>query len=418
MNAGTRTSTETPAYDLEAVRHDFPGLHQKVHGEPLAYLDNAATAQKPSAVIEAVRGHYERDAANVHRGVHTLSQRATQAYEDARGQIQRFVNAAESREIVFVRGATEAVNLIAQSYARPRLRPGDEVLISWLEHHSNIVPWQMVCEQTGAALKVAPIDDAGAVDMEVFERLLSERTKVVAVAHVSNALGTVNPLARMVELARGVGAVVLADGAQAAPHLPIDVRALGVDFYAISGHKMYGPTGIGALYGRAALLEAMPPWQGGGDMIRSVSFEKTLYHELPWKFEAGTPNIAGTIGLGAAAEYLQHLGLEAIGAHEHRVLAHAQARLAEIPQVREIGTVPGKAAVLSFVLDGVHPHDAGTILDQHGIAVRTGHHCAEPVMQRFGVPATIRASFGLYNTVAETDRLAAGVQAVLEVFGA
>ena len=411
------TAVLAPPYDLTRVRAEFPALHQTVHGHPLAYLDNAATAQKPRAVLEAMARFHERDCANIHRGVHALSQRATAAYEGARAGLRAFLNAADAREIVFVRSATEAVNLVAQSYGRPRLRPGDEILLTWLEHHSNIVPWQLLCEQTGARLVVAPILDDGALDGAAWRRLLGPRTRIAAFAHVSNALGSVNPVAEMCAAARAAGAVTLVDGAQAAPHLRPDVRALGCDFYALSGHKMYGPTGIGVLWGRADLLDAMPPYQGGGDMIRSVSFERTSYHELPFKFEAGTPHIAGGIGLGAAAEYLLALGYERIAAHEHALLAHAQAALGAIPGVRFLGTAPGKAAVLSFTLDGIHPHDVGTILDQEGVAVRTGHHCAQPVMERFGVPATVRASFGLYNTHEEVERLAAGVRTAFEVFG-
>ncbi|TAH35943.1 MAG: cysteine desulfurase [Planctomycetota bacterium] len=403
-------------YDVQRVRTDFPALHQQVHGHPLVYLDNAATAQKPRAVLDAMARFYERDCANIHRGVHALSQRATESYEAARRALAALLHAADPREIVFVRGATEAVNLVAQSYARPRLRPGDEVLITWMEHHSNIVPWQMLCEQTGATLRVAPIDDAGALIVPEFQRLLSTRTRIAAFAHVSNALGTINPVRALVDQAHAAGAKVLVDGAQAAPHLRPDVAALGCDFYCVSGHKMYGPTGSGVLWARAELLEAMPPYQGGGDMIRSVRFEKTTYNDLPFKFEAGTPNIAGGIGLGAAAEYLLRLGHEAITAHEQSLLARATAALQQVPGLRLIGTAPHKAAVISFTLDGVHPHDAGTILDQEGIAVRTGHHCAQPVMERFGVPATVRASFGLYNTPEEVDALVAGLHKVLEVF--
>lgn len=403
-------------YDVLRIRTDFPALHQTVYGRPLVYLDNAATTQKPRAVIDAICRFYSADCSNIHRGVHLLSERSTKAYEDARVSVQRFLNAAAWREIVFVRSTTEAINLVAQAFARPRLRAGDEILISGLEHHSNIVPWQLVCEQTGAALRVAPIDDRGEIILEEFERLLSPRTRMVAVSHVSNALGTVNPVRDMIEMAHGRGAPVLVDGAQAAPHVNVDVRDLDCEFYAFSGHKVYGPTGIGVLYGKQALLDAMPPYQGGGDMIRSVTFEKTSYNDLPYKFEAGTPNIAGAIGLGAAMDYLNGIGLDNVAEHEHDLLAYVTERVAAIPGVRIIGTARRKAAVLSFVLEDVHPHDAGTILDREGIAVRAGHHCAQPVMQRFGIPATTRASFALYNTREEADALAKGIQKVREVF--
>jgi cysteine desulfurase/selenocysteine lyase len=407
----------TSAWDVEAVRREFPILSQTVHGKPLVYLDSAASAQKPRTVIDAERDVYERCYANVHRGVHRLSQLATDAYEKARGTVRRFLNAADTREIVFVRGTTEAINLVAQTYGRRRLGRGDEVLVTGLEHHSNIVPWQLVCEEKGARLLVAPIDDAGEVDLAAFERLLSPRTRVVSVAHVSNALGTVDPVRRMCELAHAAGAVALVDGAQAAPHLAVDVRAIGCDFYAFSGHKVYGPSGIGALYGRAALLEAMPPWQGGGDMIASVSFEKSTWNELPYKFEAGTPNIAGGVALGAALDWVAAHGIEAMAAHEHELLIHGTRLLSEIPGLRLVGTAREKAGVLSFVLEGVHPHDVGTVLDYDGIAVRTGHHCAQPVMERFGIPATTRASLACFNTRQELDALARGVRKVQEMFG-
>jgi cysteine desulfurase/selenocysteine lyase len=397
-------------------RADFPILNERVHGKPLSYLDNAATTQKPLAVIEAEADYYRHVNANVHRGVHLLSQRATDAFEGARAKTARFINAARAEELVFVRGTTEAINLAAQSYARPRLKPGDEILISAMEHHSNIVPWQMVCEQTGAALKVVPIDDAGEFEFDAYERLLSERTRLVAVTHLANALGTINPVARIVALAHARGVAVLLDGAQAISHLPVDVRALDCDFYAFSGHKIYGPTGIGMLYAKAALLDAMPPYQGGGDMIRSVSFEKTEYNTIPYKFEAGTPNIAGAIALGAALDYVSAIGIEAIAAHEADLLDYATAAARELPGLRLIGTARQKASILSFVLDGVHAHDAGTILDHQGVAVRAGHHCAMPVMQRFGVPATVRASFALYNTREDVDALVAGLGKVKEMF--
>ncbi|WP_302058905.1 cysteine desulfurase [Paraburkholderia sp. CNPSo 3274] len=405
--------------DAETVmgwRRDFPILRESVHGKRLVYLDNAATTQKPASVIAAGQAYYEHDNANVHRGVHLLSQRATDAYEGARARIARFIHAAHEKEIVYTRGTTEAINLVAQSYARPRLQPGDEVLITAMEHHSNIVPWQLVCAQTGAVLKVAPIDDDGTLDLDAYERLLSPRTRMVAVAHASNALGTVNPLAQMIELAHARGVPVLVDGAQAIAHLPVDVAALDCDFYAFSGHKIYGPTGIGALYAKAALLEAMPPWQGGGDMIRSVTFEKTEYNVIPWRFEAGTPNMAGAIGLGAALDYVSAIGLEVAQRHEADLLAYADEALRAMPHVRMIGSAKEKVGILSFVMENAHAHDIGTILDQYGVAVRTGHHCAMPVMERYGVPATVRASFALYNTRAEVDALLDGLARVEEVF--
>ncbi len=404
------------AYDVEALRALFPALHQEVAGHPLVYLDNAATTQKPRAVIDALEGFYLRDCANIHRGVHALSVRATDAFEGARRKLQRFIGAASPRELVFVRGTTEAINLVAQSFARPRLQAGDEVLLTHMEHHANIVPWQLVCGQTGAKLRVAPIDDRGVLDIGAFEKLCSGRTKIVAIGHVSNALGTINPVEEIVRIAHAAGATVVVDGAQAAPHLAIDVRALGADFYAISGHKMYGPTGIGVLWGREALLEEMPPYQGGGEMIRSVRFEETLYNELPHKFEAGTPHIAGAIGMGAAADFLTGVGLARIARHEERLLARASSALAAVPGVRLIGTAPHKAAVVSFVMEGIHPHDIGTVLDQEGIAVRTGNHCAQPAVERFGVPATVRASFALYSDEREVDLLAAALHKVKEVF--
>jgi cysteine desulfurase/selenocysteine lyase len=398
-------------------RADFPILGERVHGQPLVYLDNGATTQKPASVIDAESTYYRHQNANVHRGVHLLSVRATDAYEAARARIARFINARRPEEIVFVRDATEAINLVAQSYARPRLERGDEILISAMEHHSNIVPWQFVCEQTGAVLKVVPIDDTGTLDVDEYDRLLSERTRLVAITHLANALGSINPVAHIVAAAHAKGLPVLLDGAQAISHLPVDVGALDCDFYAFSGHKVYGPTGIGALYAKAALLEAMPPWQGGGDMIRSVTFEKTEYNAIPWKFEAGTPNIAGAIALGVALDYVDGIGMEVIAAHEAGLLAYATDALRAMPGVRVIGTARDKASILSFVLDGVHAHDAGTILDRHGVAVRAGHHCAMPVMQRFGVPATVRASLALYNTREDIDALIEGLRVVREVFG-
>ncbi|RDK03602.1 cysteine desulfurase [Paraburkholderia lacunae] len=409
-----------PAPDPRNVAHwraDFPILGERVHGRPLVYLDNGATTQKPASVIYAENAFYRHGNANVHRGVHLLSLRATDAYEAARAKIARFIHARRPEEIVFVRGTTEAINLVAQSYARPRLAPGDEILISAMEHHSNIVPWQLVCEQTGAVLKVVPIDDTGALDVVAYEGLLSERTRLVAMTHLANALGSINPVEHIIASAHAKSVPVLLDGAQAISHLPVDVLTLDCDFYAFSGHKVYGPTGIGVLYAKAALLEAMPPWQGGGDMIRSVTFEKTEYNAIPWKFEAGTPNIAGAIALGAALDYVDAIGMEVIAAHEAGVLAYASGALQAIPGLRLIGTAADKASILSFVLDGVHAHDVGTILDRHGVAVRAGHHCAMPVMQRFGVPATVRASLGLYNTREDIDALLEGLAQVGEVFG-
>ena len=403
--------------DVEAIRRDFPILAQRIHGKRLVYLDNAATSQKPRAVIGAIARYYEQDNANIHRGVHTLSMRATDAHDAARRTVQRFMHAGDAREIVFVRGATEAINLVAQSYGRAHVAAGDEVLITAMEHHSNIVPWQILCEEKQARLRVAPIDDDGELRMEEFENLLGPRTRVVAVTHVSNALGTVNPLRRIIELAHDNNVPVLVDGAQAVPHLPVDVQELDCDFYAFSGHKVYGPTGIGVLYGKAALLDAMPPYQGGGDMIRSVTFEKTTYNDLPFKFEAGTPDIAGAIGLGAALEYVSALGVEKVAAHGQDLLAYATEAVSAIPGVRLIGTASRRAGVLSFVLDNVHPHDLGTILDRQGIAIRTGHHCAQPVMERFGVPATARASFAVYNSREDIDALVEGIAKAHEVFG-
>jgi cysteine desulfurase/selenocysteine lyase len=418
MTTQLHTGNISTVLDPLQVRIDFPGLDQMVHDHPLVYLDNAATTQKPRAVIEAVSHFYETECANVHRGVHELSQRATQAYEDARSRAKRFINASNEREIVFVRGTTEAINLVAQSYGRSHLKSGDEILISALEHHSNIVPWQLLCEQTGTRLVVTPINDAGEFMLEEFERRLGPRTRLVSLAHISNALGTVLPIADIIRKSHSHGVPVLVDGAQAAPHIRIDVRQLDCDFYAFSGHKVFGPTGIGVLYGRRELLERMPPYQGGGEMIRSVTFEKTLYNELPYKFEAGTPDIAGAVGLGAALDYVSQVGIERIRAHETELVAHGMESLAAIGGLRLIGTAREKAGVLSFVLDGIHPHDVGTVLDRFGIAVRTGHHCAEPVMQRFGVPATTRASLAFYNTKAEIDALAAGIRHVQEIFAA
>jgi cysteine desulfurase / selenocysteine lyase len=411
-----RSSSTAPGLDVEKVRKDFPILGQEVRGKPLVYLDSAATSQKPRAVIDAVARYYLQDNANVHRGVHLLSERATKEYEDAREKVRRFINAARTEEIVFVRGTTEAINLVAQTYGRTRVRAGDEVLITEMEHHSDIVPWQLLCEEKGAVLRVAPIDDDGQLLVDELQHMLGPRTRLLALAHVSNTLGTVNPVRRIVEIAHRQGVPVLLDGAQAAPHFPIDVRALDCDFYAFSGHKLFGPTGIGVLYGRSELLEEMPPWQGGGDMISSVTFEKTTWNKLPHKFEAGTPDIAGAIGLGAAIDYVSALGFAAIGAHEHDLLSYATEAVGEVPGLRLIGTAKEKASVLSFVLREVHPHDVGTILDQEGIAIRTGHHCTQPLMRRLGVPATARASLAFYNRRSEVDALVAGLHKVQEIF--
>jgi cysteine desulfurase / selenocysteine lyase len=399
-----------------AWRDDFPILRETVRGKPLVYLDNAATTQKPQSVIEAETAYYRHTNANVHRGVHMLSQRATDDYEAAREKVRRFINAASDKEIIFVRGTTEAINLVAQSFARPRLTERDNIIVSAMEHHSNIVPWQMACAQTGAELRVAPVNDAGELDLDMFARLVGPHTKLVAITHLSNALGTVTPVERIVEIAHAHGVPVLLDGAQAIAHLGVDVGALGCDFYAFSGHKIFGPTGIGVLYGKEALLEAMPPYQGGGDMIRSVTFGETEYNDLPYKFEAGTPNIAGAIGLGAALDYVSSRGIAAIAAHEHDLLEYATGLANGIKGLRIIGTARHKASVLSFTLDGVHPHDIGTILDHDGIAIRAGHHCAMPVMQRFGLSGTARASFSLYNTRAEVDALITGLVKVQEMF--
>jgi cysteine desulfurase/selenocysteine lyase len=407
----------TMSFDADRVRRDFPILDRVVNGKPLVYLDNAASNQKPRAVIDAVSHYYENSHANIHRGVYSLSVEATSLYEAARGKLAELIHASTSDEIVFVRGTTEAINLVAQAHTRPNVGPGDEILISYMEHHSNIVPWQFVCEQTGATLRVVPIDDRGELRIDEFEKLLSPRTRLVALAHVSNAIGTINPVEQLIRLAHEHGVLVLLDGAQAIPHLDVDVQALGCDFYAFSGHKMYGPTGIGVLWGRSELLERMDPYQGGGEMIRSVTFEKTVFNKVPHKFEAGTPDIAGAVGLGEAADYLRSLGLRAIAAHENDLLQYATARILDLPGVRVIGTATHKAAVLSFVMGDIHPHDIGTILDQDGIAVRTGHHCAQPIMQHFDIPATTRASFAAYNTRAEVDCLVAGLQHVQELFG-
>lgn len=403
-------------FDVDRIREDFPVLHQLIHGKPLAYLDNAASAQKPRAVIDAVAHFDASDYANIHRGVHALSQRATTAFEATRDKVQRFLHAADRKEIIFVRGTTEAINLVAQTYGRTVLNLGDEIIVSAMEHHSNIVPWQMVCRERGAVLRVAPINDDGEIDLDAYERLLGPRTKLVAVVHISNALGTINPVREMTQLAHRHNIPVLLDGAQAVPHQPVDVQELDCDFYAFSGHKLFGPTGVGVLYGKAHLLEAMPPYQGGGEMISAVTFEKTFYKGLPGKFEAGTPNISGFVGLGAAIDYINEIGFDAIGRYEDSLLQYATERLTRIPRVRLIGTAREKAGVLSFVVDGIHPHDMGTILDREGVAVRAGHHCAQPVMQRFQVPATTRASLAFYNTFDEIDRLMAAIETAQEVF--
>jgi cysteine desulfurase/selenocysteine lyase len=404
-------------FDVERVRRDFPILGQAVHGKPLAFLDSAASAQKPSAVIEAMTRFYESDYANIHRGVYELAERSTRAYEGARETVRRFLNAREAREIVFVRGTTEAINLVAQAWGGANVGAGDEILITHMEHHSNIVPWQLLCRAVEAELRVAPVDDRGALILDEFEKRLSPRTRLVAVTHVSNALGTVNPVGEIVDLAHERGIPVLVDGAQAVPHGRVDVQALGCDFYAFSGHKVFGPSGIGVLYGKAGLLEAMPPYQGGGEMILSVSFEKTTYKGPPHRFEAGTPDIAGAVGLGAALDYVMALDPDAVAAHERELLAYATEELSRVPGLRRIGTAPERRAVVSFVLEGVHPHDVGTVLDREGVAVRAGHHCAQPLMDRFGVPATVRASFALYNTRADVDALIAGLRRVREVLG-
>jgi len=402
--------------DVSAIRKEFPILAQQVHGKPLVYLDSAATSQKPKCVIDAITRFYTMDNANIHRGVHELSERSSLAYEAARGKVRGFLNAANTLEIIFVRGATEGINLVAQTYGRTHVGAGDEIVISAMEHHSNIVPWQMLCEEKKAVLRVIPINDRGEIELDEFEKLLNPRTRLVAVSHVSNALGTLNPVGEIVRTAHQFNVPVLIDGCQAVPHMRVDVRNLDCDFYVFSGHKLFGPTGIGVLYGKEKLLEDMPPWQGGGDMISSVTFEKTTYNELPYKFEAGTPNIAGVIGLGTAIDYLDRIGMEAVAEYEHDLLQYGTRALESISGLRLIGTAREKAAVLSFVLDGVHPHDAGTILDQEGVAVRTGHHCAQPVMDRFGVSATTRASLAFYNTREDIDALVAGIHKVKEVF--
>nr|WP_181375536.1 cysteine desulfurase [Polaromonas sp. E3S]AWD72056.1 cysteine sulfinate desulfinase SufS [Polaromonas sp. E3S] len=416
MNARAEPIHVTPAFDVERVRADFPLLQIEVEGKPLVYLDNAASSQMPQPVIDRLVHYQSTEHANIHRAVHTLSERATAAYEEARAKLQRFINAPDVREVIFTSGTTEAINLVMHGYGRKFIQAGDEIILTTLEHHSNIVPWQMLAEETGAIIRVLPINDAGELCLDQFEPLFNDRTKLVGVSHVSNALGSINPVKQMIALAHKRGVPVLVDGAQAAPHLPVDVQDLDCDFYAFSGHKLCGPTGIGVLYGKAALLEKMQPFKGGGDMILSVSFEKTVYNAIPYKFEAGTPPIAAAIGLGAAVDYLSAIGMDVIAAHEHALLQYATSQFSDLPGLRLIGTAQDKAAVLSFTLDGIHPHDVGTLLNQDGIAVRTGHHCAQPVMARFKVPATTRASFAFYNTMAEVDALVAGIRSVQKVF--
>lgn len=414
--SSSHTYSASAGLEVEKIRRDFPILARDVRGKKLVYLDNAATSQKPRAVIDTITRYYEQENANIHRGVHFLSEVATSKHDRARQAVRGFINAEDVRELIFVRGTTEAINLVAQTYGRGHVGAGDEVLITAMEHHSNIVPWQILCDEKRAKLRVAPINDAGELILDEFANLLTPRTKIVAVAHVSNALGTVNPLARIIELAHSKNIPVLVDGAQAVPHMMVDVQALDCDFYTLSSHKMFGPMGIGVLYGKAGLLEAMPPYQGGGDMISSVTFDKTIYNKLPFKFEAGTPDVAGAIGLGAAIDYLNAIGIDKIAQYEHEVVSYATERLSALAGVRLIGTAKERAGVVSFVIDNVHPHDVGTILDQEGIAIRTGHHCAQPIMQRFGIPATARASFAFYNTKEEVDALVNGILKVQEVF--
>lgn len=411
------TQASVEQIDWQAVRNDFPLLKQQIYDKPLAYLDNAATSQKPNVVIETIEHYYRQDNANVHRGVYALSERATQAYEASRDKVQGFLHAARREEIVFVRGTTEAINLVAQSFGRPRLMAGDEILISAMEHHSNIVPWQIVCGQTGARLKVIPITDSGEIQLDDYRQLLSSRTKLVAITHMSNALGSIPPVQEIISMAHAQGIPVLLDGAQAAPHLTVDVQALDCDFYAFSGHKIYGPTGIGVLYGKQALLEAMPPYQGGGDMISQVSFDKTLYNVLPYKFEAGTPNIAGAIGLGAALDYVRSIGLDNIARREQLLLEYATQALQSVKGLRIIGTAKHKASIISFILDTAHPHDISSILDSEGVAIRAGHHCAMPLMDRFGIPATARASLAFYNNEEDVESLMLGMKEVHAIFG-
>jgi cysteine desulfurase/selenocysteine lyase len=416
-NAGAGVGARGSGLDVKRIREDFPILRRQVHGHPLVYLDNAATTQKPQSVLDALTRYYTDINSNVHRGVHNLSELATEAYDGARTKVRRFFNAASDREVVFTRNATEGINLVAYAYVRPKLNAGDEVVISAMEHHSNIVPWQLVCEERGAKLRVIPIDDRGVLMLDELDRLLGDRTRIVAIAHMSNALGTINPIQEIARIAHARGVPVLVDGSQAAYHMSVDLQALDVDFYVATGHKMYGPTGIGVLYGREALLEAMPPFLGGGDMISSVTFEKSTWNALPFKFEAGTPHIEGAIGLGAAVDYISSIGFDAIGAHERELLEYGTGVLESIPGLRLIGTAPQKASILSFVMANVHPHDIGTIVDREGVAIRTGHHCAQPVMDRFSVPATARASLAVYNTREEIDVLASALRKVDQVFG-
>ena len=416
MKSGDNPVVDSLAFDVERVRADFPLLRQQVNGKPLVYLDNGATSQKPQCVIDELVRYYTTENANVHRGVHTLSQLATDDYEGARSKVRRFLNAADDREIIYTRGTTEGINLVAQTFGRQNVGPGDEIVVSNMEHHSNIVPWQMLCEEKGAVLRVVPIDDSGELLMDEYEAMVGPRTKLVSITHVSNALGTVVPVERIVGIAHAQGVPVLLDGAQAVPHMPVDVRRLDCEFYVFSGHKLFGPTGIGILYGKGEILEALPPFQGGGEMIKSVTFEKTIYNDLPYKFEAGTPHIAGAVGLGAAVDYVQALGFEGIEAHEAELLEYGARALSAIEGLRIVGTAHHKAGILSFTLENIHPHDIGTILDEQGIAVRTGHHCAQPVMQRFQIPATARASLAFYNTKQDIDALVHGLDRVIEVF--
>ena len=414
--ASMSSAAEAAALDVERIRDDFPILHRLVRGRPLVYLDSAATTQKPRAVLDALARYYAHGNANIHRGVYVLSEEATAAYDAARAKVQRFLNAATSREIIFTRNSTEGINLVAQSFGRRNVGPGDEIVITHMEHHSNIVPWQLLCEQVGARLRVAPIDDSGTLQLDELERLIGPRTRLVSVVHLSNSLGTINPVRDIVEMAHRRDVPVLIDGSQAVYHMPVDVQALGCDFYVFTGHKLYGPTGIGVLYGREALLEQMPPYQGGGDMIRSVTFEKTTYADLPHKFEAGTPHIAGAVGLGAAVDYVQRIGFEAVAPHEADLLAYGTAALSEVKGLRLIGTAANKASIVAFVMKGAHPHDVGTIVDTEGVAIRTGHHCTQPIMDRFGVPATARASVAMYNTRGEIDVLVHALERVREMF--
>ena len=416
MKSGDNPVVDNLDFDVERVRADFPLLRQQVNGKPLVYLDNGATSQKPQCVIDELVRYYTTENANVHRGVHTLSQLATDDYEGARGKVRRFLNAVDDREIIYTRGATEGINLVAQTFGRQNVGPGDEIVVSNMEHHSNIVPWQMLCEEKGAVLRVVPIDDSGELLMDEYEAMVGPRTKLVSITHVSNALGTVVPVERIVGIAHAQGVPVLLDGAQAVPHMPVDVKSLDCEFYVFSGHKLFGPTGIGILYGKGEILEALPPFQGGGEMIKSVTFEKTIYNDLPYKFEAGTPHIAGAVGLGAAIDYVQALGFEGIEAHEAELLEYGARALSAIEGLRIVGTARHKAGILSFTLENIHPHDIGTILDEQGIAVRTGHHCAQPVMQRFQIPATARASLAFYNTKQDIDALVHGLDRVIEVF--